>query len=134
MTGRMRTQLDCLPCFLRQALDAARQVTHDEEVQRAILHQVCHALPLVDVRRSPPAMSQQIHRIIRAATGDDPYRRRKIRINRLGVALRERLRVRVALAPDPFAAACRLAIAANCTDFAARSHVTPPRCQRPSEG
>lgn len=37
MTSRMQTKLDCLPCFLRQALDAARQVTDDEEVQRAVL-------------------------------------------------------------------------------------------------
>lgn len=133
MTDQMRTQLDCLPCFLRQALDAARQVTADEETQRAILHQVCHALPLVDVRRSPPAMSQQIHRIIRAVAGDDPYRKRKDRMNRLGVALRERLRARVEAAPDPFTAALRLAIAANCIDFATRNNITPRQITRQLE-
>lgn len=124
MTGRMRTQLDCLPCFLRQALDAARQVTHDEEVQRAIVQRTCQALQLVDVRRSPPAMAQQIHRIIRAVADDDPYRKLKERMNRLGLRLRERLRPRVEAAPDPFAAAVRVAITANCIDFGARSNVT----------
>jgi damage-control phosphatase, subfamily I len=130
MTARMQTQLDCLPCFMRQALEAARQVTDDEEVQRAVMHRVCHALQLVDVRRSPPAMAQQIHRIIRAVVGDDPFRKLKVRMNRLGVRLREQLRSRVEQSPDPFEAGVRVAIAANCIDFGARSDVTPRRVTR----
>ena len=133
MIGRMQTQLDCLPCYLRQALDAARQVTDDEEVQWAVLRRVCHTLQLVDVRRPPPAMAQHIHRIIRAVLGEDPYRKLKERMNRLGVALRERLRPQVAGAPDPFAAAVRVAIAANCIDFGARRNITPRSVTRQLE-
>lgn len=130
MTGRMKTQLDCLPCYLRQALDAARMVIDDEEVQHAVMHQVCHALQLIDVRHSPPAMAQQVHRIIRAILGDDPYREIKARMNRLGVELRERLRAQVEHATDPFDAAVRVAIAANCIDFGARSAVPDTRMVR----
>ena len=124
MTQGMQTQLDCLPCFLRQALDAARQATAAEDIQRAVLIRVCDAIRHVDVRRQPPAMAQQIHRIIRATVGEDPYREIKEQMNRLGVKLRERLRERVESAADPFAAAVRLAIAGNCIDYGARSHVT----------
>lgn len=124
MNQGMQTQLDCLPCFLRQALDAARQATADEDVQRAVLIRVCDTMRLVDVRRQPPAMAQQIHRIIRATVGEDPYLKIKEQMNRLGVKLRERLRARVESAADPFAAAVRLAIAGNCIDYGARSHVT----------
>jgi len=124
MIRPMQTQLDCLPCFLRQALDAARQASKDEDIHRAVLDQACAALRLVDARRSPPAMAQQIHRIIRTMIGADPYFGIKARMNRLGVKLRERLRSRVQAAADPFAAAVRLAVAANCIDFGARSHVT----------
>lgn len=117
MTTRMQTKLDCLPCLLRQVLDAARQVTDDEEVQRAVMDQVSQALRLVDSQRSPPAMAQQIHRIIRATIGENPYGEINDRMNRLGVAMRERLRARVAAAPEPFVAAVRVAIAASCIDF-----------------
>lgn len=33
----MRTYLDCYPCFLRQALDAARLAGADGDQQKAIL-------------------------------------------------------------------------------------------------
>ncbi len=124
MNRPMQTQLDCLPCFLRQALDAARQATTDEERQRIMLYRISHALPLLDVRRSPPAAAQQVHRIIRATIGGDPYRAVKDRMNRLGLKLRQRLRPAVQAAPDPFEAAARIAIAANCIDFGARSPVS----------
>lgn len=125
MNTRMQTKLDCLPCLLRQTLDAARQVTDDEELQRAIMDQASLALRLVDPNRSPPAMAQQIHRIIRSAVGEDPYGKINDHMNRLGVILRERLRPRVAAAADPFAAAVRVVIAANCIDFGARWGLTP---------
>ena len=42
----MKTYLDCYPCFLRQALDAARLVGADERPQEAVLHRLlddlCH--------------------------------------------------------------------------------------------
>ncbi|HVU34604.1 MAG TPA: ARMT1-like domain-containing protein, partial [Opitutaceae bacterium] len=117
----MHIQLDCLPCFLRQTLEAARQATNDEELQRSVMLQVCRALHFIDARRPPPAMAQQVHRIIRATLGDDPYRNLKDRMNRLGLALLRRLRRAVQAAGNPFDAAARVATAANCIDFGARS-------------
>lgn len=134
MNRPLQTQLDCLPCFLRQALDAARQITADENLQRAVLHQVCHALQLVDVRRRPPEMARQIHRIIRANIGEDPYRGIKRVMNRFGLRLRGRLRPRVLAAADPFEAAVRVAIAGNCIDRGARGAVPESRQARFIEG
>ncbi|GAG84370.1 unnamed protein product, partial [marine sediment metagenome] len=36
----MKTYLDCIPCFFRQGLEAARMVTDDEEKQRKILDEI----------------------------------------------------------------------------------------------
>jgi uncharacterized protein with ATP-grasp and redox domains len=119
----MHIQLDCLPCFLRQALDAARQATNDEELHQAVTSRVCRALSLIDARRPPPAMAQQVHRIIRATIGDDPYSAVKDRMNRLGLKLLRRLRPEVQAAGDPFEAAARIAVSGNCIDFGARSPV-----------
>jgi hypothetical protein len=79
----------------------------------------------LDVEQSPPAVGQQIHRIIRDITGDaDPYLRIKHRFNDHAMALRDRLRQRVESAEDPFDAAVRLSIAGNRIDFGARSDVS----------
>ena len=36
----MKTYLDCIPCVLRQALEASRLSTDDEKVQREVLDKV----------------------------------------------------------------------------------------------
>jgi uncharacterized protein with ATP-grasp and redox domains len=121
----LRTSLDCYPCFVRQALDAARQVSDDPAVHARVLRGVCQFCAELDLSHSPPAIGQQVHRIVRQLTGSsDPYRRVKERFNRLGMALRDRLRPRLAAASDPFDAALRLAIAGNSIDFGARSDLT----------
>ena len=82
----MKTFLDCIPCFLRQALDAARLVTDDEAIHERVLREVLRAARDMDLRQSPPAMGQRIHRLIRNLTGQsDPYREVKRRHNRLAL-------------------------------------------------
>jgi uncharacterized protein with ATP-grasp and redox domains len=36
----MKTFLDCIPCFLRQALEASRMATKDESVQARIMRRI----------------------------------------------------------------------------------------------
>jgi len=36
----MKTYLDCIPCFFRQGLEAARMATQDEEKQREVLDRI----------------------------------------------------------------------------------------------
>lgn len=57
----MQTYLECIPCFVRQAYDALRQVTDDE---------VLMATSEFGMEQSPPEMAQVIHRIIREETGE----------------------------------------------------------------
>jgi hypothetical protein len=121
----LQTALDCYPCFFRQALQAAREVTDDPAVHQAVMRSVSEMCTHLDADRSPPAVGQQIHRAIRAITGQaDPYRKIKQRFNDHAVALREQLRQRVGSAEDPFDAAIRLSIAGNRIDFGARSDVS----------
>ncbi len=74
----MRTFLDCIPCLLRQTLDAARLVSKDPAVHENILRDVLSWAGEMDLSQSPPAMAQRIHRRLREITGvDDPYRETK---------------------------------------------------------
>jgi len=114
----MKTYLDCVPCFMRQALDAARMTTDDESVHEEVLRRVAHEVSKMDMGLSPPAMGQKIHRLIRELTGDpDPYRVAKEYTNRLAMALYPEIRNRVREASDPLEMAVRTAIAGNIIDL-----------------
>jgi uncharacterized protein with ATP-grasp and redox domains len=72
----------------------------------------------MDLRQSPPAMAQKIHRIIRKLTANpDPYRQVKQRFNRLAMEMYPDLKERVETSADPFETAVRFAVAGNIIDF-----------------
>jgi len=120
----MRTYLDCLPCFVRQTLEAVRFVTDDEAVHAEVLREILRAAGEMDLHMAPPAMGQHIHRLIRQVTGNaDPYREVKQRFNRLALDLYPDLARRVAAADDPLETALRLAIAGNIIDFGVSASV-----------
>jgi uncharacterized protein with ATP-grasp and redox domains len=79
----MQTTLDCLPCFLRQTLYAARLISPDLRVQERIVAGVLPTLVEVDFHCSPPENAVQIYQRI-AALGDcpDPFAGVKILLAR----------------------------------------------------
>jgi len=121
----MRTTLDCIPCFVRQALEAMRRLAGDEHATRRLLQDLLVDLSQMDFDQSPPMVGRRIHRRIRTLLGDDdPYRALKDRFNRHALQLYPALKRRVEEASDPFQAALRVAIAGNSIDFAALDDVT----------
>ncbi|MCK4412282.1 MAG: DUF89 family protein [Candidatus Eisenbacteria sp.] len=120
----MRTYLDCISCFVRQALDASRMVTTDAAVHERVVRETLRLAVEMRFDRSPPWMAQQIHRLLREATGNpDPYREAKRRSNELALRLYPRLEEQVRAADDSFTTALGLAIAGNVIDFGCRSRI-----------
>ncbi len=118
----MKTQLDCIPCFVRQALEAARQAEADETTQKMVLLRVCRWVSDMDMDMSPPLMGQRIHRLVRELTGNtDPYAECKSKFNHAVLELLPELRQEIASSPDPLSTAVRLAIAGNAIDMGAYS-------------
>ena len=114
----MKTYLDCLPCFVRQALDAVRFVTDEPAVQEEVLRQVLAELGQMDLSWKPPQMGQRIHKLVREVVGvKDPYRDIKRRFNNAALKIYSRMRQRVVESDNPLEAAVRLAIAGNIIDF-----------------
>ena len=71
----MKTYLDCYPCFLRQALCAARMAGADECQQKVVLDLVLDLLKQLEPSSMPPEIGDQVHRLVRQEVGDrDPYR------------------------------------------------------------
>jgi damage-control phosphatase, subfamily I len=121
----MHTHLDCLPCFLRQSLEAARSVTSDVEMHERIVKEVLRMAADLDLHRPPPILAQAIHRRLRALVGgQDPYLAAKRRSNHLALAALPELRKTVRAATDPLRTAARLAVAANAIDMGVSANLT----------
>jgi uncharacterized protein with ATP-grasp and redox domains len=120
----MKIFLDCIPCFVRQALDSARLVTDDEQVHEQVVREVLHLAANLDMSLSPPAIGQEIHRLIRKLTGNnDPYRELKQKFNHLALRMCVELEENVRTSEDPLETAVRLAIAGNIIDLGVKTSI-----------
>ena len=114
----MRTYMDCIPCFVRQALGALRQITDDEVVIERALKRVLAAASEISVEQSPPAMGKILHRIIREESGSsDPYAEIKVESNKAAMEAMGHVQELIEGSEWPFETACRFAIAGNVMDF-----------------
>jgi len=120
----MKTYFDCIPCAVRQVLDAVRMITDDEAVHEKVLRESLGMWQTMDLRQSPPEMAQKIHRFLREVTGvADPYYEVKQRYNRLALEMVGELTKTVEQSAEPFETAVRLAIAGNIIDFGVNSTI-----------
>jgi uncharacterized protein with ATP-grasp and redox domains len=116
----VHTNLDCYPCFLRQALSAARRAGAAPALQREILLETLEQLRALPPEATPPTMADDIHRLVRSRTGNpDPYREAKAEATREALAWLPVLREHARTAPDSLEIAVRIAIAGNIIDLGA---------------
>lgn len=122
----MKTALECIPCFVRQAAEAVEMAAagpaHKERLLRRLLREIAEA----DWTVMPVTIAQHIQRTVRAETGEaDPYRTLKDRMNRLALDLLPALVDTVGRQPDPREAVVRLAIAGNLLDAGSKLRLEP---------
>lgn len=120
----MKMTLDCIPCFVRQTLDAARAITTDPQAQERIMRDTLGWINQMGLAQSPPVLAQMIHRRLREiGQEEDPYREAKARHNAMALDLLPELRTEIAASSEPLEAATRLAIAGNVIDMGMKSMV-----------
>jgi len=118
----MRTYLDCIPCFYRQALDTARIAGADEIKQKQILDKVSQLIPDFPLEASPPEMGREIYNLVREMSGvKDPFKEIKENNNRLALKLYPKLKQEVNNSEDRLLTAVRLSIIGNIIDYGAKS-------------
>ena len=116
----MKVNLDCIPCFQRQALQAARFITDDERVHEQVLKEVMKKLLELRWDSTPPEMAHEVHKLVRRLTKEkDPYKGVKKESNDLVLKLYPELKRKIEKSEDPLRTAIRLAIAGNIIDFGA---------------
>ena len=82
----MKTYLDCFPCFLDQALRAARNYATDDPVKiKAVLDAVALMLPRISLESTPPESGRLIYRTVHEITNNqDPYIQFKEKSTKVG--------------------------------------------------
>jgi uncharacterized protein with ATP-grasp and redox domains len=71
----MKLNLDCIPCFQRQALQAVRFISDDEKLQERVLREVAKKLLESNWDSTPPELAHQVHSIVKRITKEnDPYK------------------------------------------------------------
>jgi uncharacterized protein with ATP-grasp and redox domains len=118
----MKTCLDCIPCFFKQTLEAARIAGADAQTQRHILNEVASVIPSFRLEASPPEMARMIHRVIREITGrDDPYLQLKKQSNQFAMGIYDKLIRKRENSADKLLTSVELAIAGNIIDYGAKN-------------
>jgi len=114
----MRTDLDCLPCVMRQTLEAAMGATSDQCLMETIVSEALSLMGSIDLSEPSPVFIGSVHRVVREVTGvADPYKEAREVCNRNVIAHYESLKKVISESSDPLETAVRLAIAGNTIDF-----------------
>jgi damage-control phosphatase, subfamily I len=118
----MRACLDCVPCFIRQALDASRLITDDENKHKEVMTRVLKEVSGFDLNLSPPEFGQIIHRIIRKEFNNpDPYEKLKKLSTQRALSIVDSVKEKIKNSNNSFETAVRFAIAGNIMDFGMKS-------------
>lgn len=113
----MKSELECLPCLMRQAVNTVRLATSDEKLQREVIDRTARWIQEADLSRSPAAVSTVVYRIVSEVTGvADPYAEIKEETNREAMRLAPELTRMIAAAQDPLDVALHIAVAGNVID------------------
>lgn len=114
----MKTDLDCIPCFFKQAQGAAKLAGADAETQRKITGKICKELKKFSLNLCPSYMGRIIYNIVVDETGNkDPFCAAKRKSNILALRLYPELKQKVESSKDKLLAAAELAVSGNIIDF-----------------
>lgn len=124
----MKSYLDCVPCFVRQGLDACHMITTDEQAVRRLLPRILVTIAGSDLDLPPPVIVRAMHRVIREELrSPDPYKALKKKSTEKALSLVPDAEQLIDASDNPFAAAVRFAIAGNILDFGAKTEWSESR-------
>ena len=114
----MKTYLECIPCFMNQALRAGKIAVSDEETIKLILSEVGKMIVDIPMENTPPETGKLIYEKISEITGiKDPYKKIKNDNMNEVISMIPKLREIIDNSSDRLLAAVRLSIAGNVIDL-----------------
>jgi uncharacterized protein with ATP-grasp and redox domains len=114
----MKATPACIPCYLKQALSAVREVVGDSERQRMVLNEVAELLPDLSLNTTPARNSTYVLRRAQELVGcSDPFASKKKHYTQLALKMYPQLRAIVQTSPQRLSAAVKVAAAGNIIDL-----------------
>ncbi|MEM2978023.1 MAG: ARMT1-like domain-containing protein [Candidatus Hadarchaeales archaeon] len=124
----MRIDLECFPCLLRQAVEACRLATEEEEKRMEVIRGALRILERAPRESTPPLLCLRVHGEVKRITGNaDPYREVKRAFNSLARKMYPELRKMVEESSDKLLTAVKVAIAGNVIDVGPGMDFDPRR-------
>ncbi|MBA7511603.1 hypothetical protein ES705_03599 [subsurface metagenome] len=119
----MRTYLECIPCFFKQALEASKLSKADETTQKKVLDELSRLIPEIGLNSTPPEIGRIIYQLVGRITGEkDPFKEIKKKSNKQSLELYPDLKAKIETSNDRLLSAVRLAIAGNVIDYGVQNH------------
>ncbi|TKJ29624.1 MAG: hypothetical protein CEE40_07745 [Chloroflexi bacterium B3_Chlor] len=114
----MRATTTCIPCYLKQALSAALEVTDAPETQRRVLNEVAKLLPGLPLENTPAENSTYVlWRAQEVLNCHDPFAAKKHHYNELALSMYPDLKALVQGSATPLQTAVKVAAAGNIIDL-----------------
>lgn len=114
----MKVVLECIPCYMKQVINAVAQTECSEEKARQIMYQILPMIPELDSEETPAVNSTLVLRKINELLEvPDPFEKAKRESNELALSLLPQLRERIRQSEDPFYTACQISVAGNIIDL-----------------
>jgi uncharacterized protein with ATP-grasp and redox domains len=114
----MKTYLDCIPCFMQQALRAGRIATSDELEIKEILDRTGDMIKEISLQATPAETGSMIYKIISEVTGvSDPYKEIKRKNIEEAKSIYNALEDLLRQSEDKLYTAIKIAIAGNIIDL-----------------
>lgn len=114
----MKTYLDCIPCFMQQALRAGRITTTDDEKIKKILDETGELVKTISMQATPAETGMKVYQIVKDITGvNDPYKDIKHEHIKETKSIYPELEQMIANSDDRLLTAVKIAIAGNVIDL-----------------
>lgn len=114
----MKVVLDCIPCYLKQAMNTLGQTEVPEDKARQILHEILPLIPQLDPQGTPAENSTIVLWKINKLLGvSDPFAKAKKESNDLALDLLPHLKERIRKSSDPLYTALQVSVAGNIIDM-----------------
>lgn len=119
----MKTYLDCIPCFMQQALRAGRIATTDEAQIKKILDNTAAMVSTIPMQSTPAQTGMKVYDIVSQVSGvEDPYIAIKAKHIQQTKAIYPQLEELVEKSEDKLLTAIKVAIAGNIIDLGVNMH------------
>lgn len=114
----MKTDLECMPCIVRQAFNALEIAGADRNQSTEVLRELFRRLADIDLDDTPAANANGLYKLVSKVTSiKDPYKDVKRKYNAAALKLFPKLEEIVEKADDGLHAAAKIAVAGNVIDY-----------------